>query len=66
MLERGRELCQTSNILLLFPGVASALGAASALAGRSAEALPLLEQAIEQAPAGRLRVYLAALDNPAR
>ena len=37
---------------------AAALGAASVLAGQSAEALPLLEQAIEQAPAGRVRVWL--------
>ena len=35
----------------MFPGVASALGVAYALAGRVAEALPLLEQAVEQAPA---------------
>jgi len=58
MLERGLELCQTWNILLLFPQVASALGAAFALSGRIAEALPLLEQAVEQAPSGRVRVYL--------
>jgi tetratricopeptide (TPR) repeat protein len=58
MLERGLDLCQTWNILFLFPLVASVLGTAFALARRIAEALPLLEQAIEQAPAGRLRVYL--------
>jgi tetratricopeptide (TPR) repeat protein len=48
VLERGLEVCQTSNILLLSPHVTSALGAASALSGRGAEALPLLEQAVEQ------------------
>jgi len=58
MLERGLELCQTWNILLLFPPVASDLGAAFALSGRIAEALPLLEQAVEQAPSGRVRVWL--------
>ena len=59
MLTRGLELCQTSHILLLFPLVASDLGAACALAGRIAEALPLLEQAIEQGTAlGRNRVWL--------
>ena len=66
MLERGLEFCQTSNILLLFPRVASALGAAFALAGRSAEALPLLEQALEQAPLWETQGLPAALDHPAR
>jgi tetratricopeptide (TPR) repeat protein len=61
MLERGLELCQTLNILLLFPGVASALGAAFALAGRSAEALPLPEQAVEHVPSGGPRVHLPRL-----
>jgi class 3 adenylate cyclase/tetratricopeptide (TPR) repeat protein len=58
VLERGLALCQTSNIPVLFSQVASALGAAFTLAGRSAEALPLLEQAIERALSGRLRVFL--------
>ena len=48
---RARTFCSCSPCCL-------SLGAAFALSGRSAEALPLLEQAIEQAPAGRLRVYL--------
>jgi class 3 adenylate cyclase/tetratricopeptide (TPR) repeat protein len=61
MLERGLELCQSLNILLLFPGVASALGAAFALAGRIAEALPLLEQAVDRAPSGGPRVHLPRL-----
>jgi len=58
VLERGLELCQTSNTLLHIPQVSSALGAAAALSGRIAEALPLLEQAVEQAPSVGLRVYL--------
>jgi tetratricopeptide (TPR) repeat protein len=37
-----------------FPSLASALGLAYALDGRSAEALPLLEQAVEQAAAMRI------------
>ena len=58
-LDRGLELCQTWNIQLMSPHLASALGAASALSGRSAEALPLLEQAVEQGSLGRQRrLYL--------
>jgi class 3 adenylate cyclase/tetratricopeptide (TPR) repeat protein len=62
VLERGLELCQTLNIPFLLPVVASALGAAFTLAGRSAEALPLLEQALEQLlPSGRPSVFLPRL-----
>jgi tetratricopeptide (TPR) repeat protein len=50
-LERGFGLYQDCQIPLLFPLVASALGAAYALSGRIAEALPLLEQAVAQASA---------------
>ena len=42
VLERGVELCRVWQIHLLFPGVTSDLGVAYALAGRVAEALPLL------------------------
>jgi tetratricopeptide (TPR) repeat protein len=45
VLERGLELCHVYNMLLWFPETAAALGCAYALAGRVAEALPLLEQA---------------------
>jgi tetratricopeptide (TPR) repeat protein len=45
------------NIPLAFPWLAPPLGAAYALAGRSAEARPLLEQAIEQAASMQLRVW---------
>jgi class 3 adenylate cyclase/tetratricopeptide (TPR) repeat protein len=58
VLERGLELCQTLNIPLLFPVVAAALGSASALSGRSAAALPLLEQAVEQVTSVRHGVFL--------
>jgi tetratricopeptide (TPR) repeat protein len=44
VLERGLRLCQVANIPVSLPMMASTLGAAYALAGRVAEALPLLEQ----------------------
>ena len=40
MLERGLALCQSADLPLLFPLTAAFLGAAYALAGRAAEALP--------------------------
>jgi class 3 adenylate cyclase/tetratricopeptide (TPR) repeat protein len=59
VLERGLQLCQTLNIPILFPYVASALGAAFALSGRIVEALPLLEEAVAQVTSERHRAYLA-------
>jgi predicted ATPase len=47
-LKRGLEVCQAGDIGLLLPWVASALGYAYLLAGRLPEALPLLQQAVEQ------------------
>jgi class 3 adenylate cyclase/tetratricopeptide (TPR) repeat protein len=52
-LERGLSVCRVAPISL-FPIMASLLGAAYGLAGRVAEALPLLEQAVEQATLSRL------------
>jgi class 3 adenylate cyclase/tetratricopeptide (TPR) repeat protein len=49
ILEKDLAVCQTGDILVLLPNVAAALGYAYALSGRLAEALPLLEQAVEQA-----------------
>jgi len=49
-LERGLHLCQHAHIALLFSAMAAALGYAYALAGRVAEALPLLDQVHETAP----------------
>jgi tetratricopeptide (TPR) repeat protein len=49
ILERGFGLYQDWQIPLLFPLIASALGAAYALSGRVSEALPLLEQAVSHA-----------------
>jgi len=70
VLERGLGVCQDSHIPLMFPWVASALGAAYALAGRVAEALPLLEQAVEQAASkdimGRQALQLAWLGEAKR
>jgi tetratricopeptide (TPR) repeat protein len=59
MLERGLALCQTANILRLFPMAASVLGAAYALTGRAAEALPLLDQTLERVAPGRRVIFQA-------
>ena len=48
-LERGLSIYQAWPGPLFFPALASALGLAYALDGRTAEALPLLEQAVDQA-----------------
>ena len=48
MLERGLGQCQVANIRTWFPTVAATLGYAYTLAGRVAEALPLLQQAAAQ------------------
>jgi tetratricopeptide (TPR) repeat protein len=53
-LERGLSLCQTTDLSIVAPTIASSVGYAYALAERLAEALPLLEQAVEQAMATRL------------
>ena len=59
-LERSLAVCQTANIPRLFPMAAAFLSAAYALAGRAAEALPLLDQTLERVAAGR-RVNFQAL-----
>jgi tetratricopeptide (TPR) repeat protein len=51
VLERCLDLCRVYNMLLWFPETASGLGYAYALAGRIAEALPLLEQAEQRGTA---------------
>jgi tetratricopeptide (TPR) repeat protein len=55
VLERARALVQAADLRLLVPMVAAPLGAAYALAGRPADAVPLLQQAVAQAGA---RQYL--------
>jgi class 3 adenylate cyclase/tetratricopeptide (TPR) repeat protein len=59
VLERSLALCQTTNTPRLFPMAASFLGAAYALAGRAAEALPLLDQAQERVAAGHRVIFHA-------
>jgi tetratricopeptide (TPR) repeat protein len=56
-LEQGLELCQTVSIPLAFPWLAPPLGTAYAIAGRAAEALPLIEQVTERAAGMRLQVW---------
>jgi class 3 adenylate cyclase/tetratricopeptide (TPR) repeat protein len=48
LLERALGLCQDVGIPLFFPWTAAHLGAAYTLAGRVADAVPLLTQAMEQ------------------
>jgi class 3 adenylate cyclase/tetratricopeptide (TPR) repeat protein len=48
ILEQGLGLCQAMHIPIVFPFFAMSLGSVYALAGRVAEALPLLEQALTQ------------------
>jgi tetratricopeptide (TPR) repeat protein len=60
VLERGLGLCQVWNIPLWFPATAADLGYAYTLSGRVAEALPLLEQAVERAVSMKL-LYSQAL-----
>jgi tetratricopeptide (TPR) repeat protein len=51
-LERAMALCQSTNILLFFPRVASPLVVAYVLAGRAMEAVPLLDQMLERIASG--------------
>jgi tetratricopeptide (TPR) repeat protein len=46
-LQKGLEICQTTDVRLQLPLAAGALGYAYTLSGRLAEAQPLLEQAVE-------------------
>jgi len=52
VLERGLALCQTVHVPLFFPLITSVLGAAYALTGHTAEALPLLDQTLERVASG--------------
>jgi tetratricopeptide (TPR) repeat protein len=58
-LERSLTLCQSANIPRVFPVTASILGAAYALAGRAAEALPVLDQTLERVAAGSRVIFHA-------
>jgi tetratricopeptide (TPR) repeat protein len=59
MLERGLALSQSAGLALQFPITASLLSAAYALAGRAAEALPLLDQMLERLATGRRMLHHA-------
>jgi tetratricopeptide (TPR) repeat protein len=48
LLERAVGICQEADLLSWFPRMAATLGAAYTLAGRVADAVPLLTQAMEQ------------------
>ena len=51
LLERAVGICQDADLPAYFPRMAAALGAAYTLAGRLADAVPLLTQAMEQSTA---------------
>jgi tetratricopeptide (TPR) repeat protein len=57
LLERGLDFCKITEFSAWFPSLASTLGAAYTLSGRPAEALPLLQQAVQQATSLRLLVH---------
>src|SRR5919108_742454 len=57
LLERAVGLCRDTDLPTWFPWMAGALGAAYTLAGRVADAVPLLTQAMEQASATEGIVY---------
>ena len=61
VLERSLALCQETGVPGLFPQTAATLGAAYTLAQRLPEALPLLEQAVQQATSMGTRRALALL-----
>ena len=56
LLERAVRLCQEANLPTNFPWMAEPLGAAFTLAGRIADAVPLLTQALEQSIATEMVV----------
>ena len=58
-LERAVSLCQDADLPFYFPWVAAALGTAYNLAGRVADAVPLLTPAMEQAIATEMGGFQA-------
>jgi tetratricopeptide (TPR) repeat protein len=48
LLERAMGLCQEADLLIYFPRMAAAVGAAYTLGGRVSDAVPLLTQALEE------------------
>jgi class 3 adenylate cyclase/tetratricopeptide (TPR) repeat protein/ABC-type thiamine transport system ATPase subunit len=59
LLERAVSLCQEADLSSYFPWMAAALGAAYTLAGRVADAVSLLTQAMDQAVASEAGRYQA-------
>jgi class 3 adenylate cyclase/tetratricopeptide (TPR) repeat protein len=59
LLERAVCICQEADLPVWFPRIAASLGAAYTLAGRVADAVPLLTQAMEQTIATEAVVYQA-------
>lgn len=47
LLEQAMDICQDADLPFYFPTTAITLGAAYTLAGRAADAIPLLTQAME-------------------
>jgi tetratricopeptide (TPR) repeat protein len=62
ILERALTLSRVSDVAALFPGVASALGYAYALSGRTEDGIPLLEQAIAHAASRQIRARQSLWD----
>jgi class 3 adenylate cyclase/tetratricopeptide (TPR) repeat protein len=61
LLERAVDVCQQADLPANFPRMAAALGAAYTLAGRLADAVPLLTQARDQSAATRHQETLCSL-----
>jgi class 3 adenylate cyclase/tetratricopeptide (TPR) repeat protein len=57
VLERGLDVCRARGIGYWVPLIGAALGLAYVMCQRHAEALPLLEQALELLPSARIMIY---------
>ena len=64
LLERAMGICQDADLPLFFPRMAAALGAAYTLAGRIADAVPLLTQAMEQTTATEMAAFRRSVVSP--
>src|SRR5262249_21174728 len=64
LLERAVGLCQDADLPYWFPEIAWTLGAAYTLAGRVAEAMPLLTQAMGQTTVMERGRCCTAVDSP--
>jgi class 3 adenylate cyclase/tetratricopeptide (TPR) repeat protein len=58
LLERAASICREADLPAYFPSMAAALGAAYTLAGRVADAVPLLTQVMEQTTATERPAYM--------